>query len=304
MFLFFLIDHSGLDNAGKSTLINEWPIIKPQLAIEELKKDPVTDINTVIIRGYERKQMIAPTLGYSIHYIPDYKPFTKHKALNNDDTVASNNLRFFPKRGEKRTQVTIWDIGGQPSIRPFWSNYYRRPFDHILWVMDGSSWFLPSTHKNTSLSTTSLSFLALSNDETVDANANYLVVAEEQLGSLRHLQGMLEDLLEMDPNLLLEALQQKVIIVINKMDLVKDAKVRRAIVKCVHEAVGGQMRVLATSSYFPLTSSINHDGKVSSSESTLLSFIDNDMNALNLNEDAWLSPIELLDTILINGSPC
>lgn len=52
---------------------------------------------------------VAPTFGFSIHSLPH-----------------SGRL------------LSLWDIGGQKTIRSFWRNYFERT-DGIVWVVDSSS---------------------------------------------------------------------------------------------------------------------------------------------------------------------
>ncbi|CCE64048.1 hypothetical protein TPHA_0G02120 [Tetrapisispora phaffii CBS 4417] len=74
----------GLDNAGKSTIVNK---LLP-------KDDQILD------------NEITPTIGFQIHSF-----------------YHSEHL------------ITIWDIGGQSTLRPFWDNYFDKT-DILIWCID------------------------------------------------------------------------------------------------------------------------------------------------------------------------
>lgn len=52
---------------------------------------------------------VSPTMGFQIHRLP-----------------------------WKQYNLSIWDIGGQTTLRAFWSNYFDRT-DVVIWVIDASS---------------------------------------------------------------------------------------------------------------------------------------------------------------------
>lgn len=66
---------------------------------------------TTIIKNmlHEDVNSISPTMGFQIQSLP-YKEYT----------------------------LNMWDIGGQTSLRAFWSNYFDKT-DVVLWVIDGLS---------------------------------------------------------------------------------------------------------------------------------------------------------------------
>ena len=92
---------SGLDNAGKSTILDRW--------IRQV--DP-----TVVLSN---KIKICPTFGFEIKTLHTKSPST-----------PKNNL-------ENNLSLNFWDVGGQKSIRPFWRNYYEET-DGIVWVIDSA----------------------------------------------------------------------------------------------------------------------------------------------------------------------
>lgn len=77
----------GLDNAGKSTIVN------------------------ALLPSSRQTAEITPTVGFQIH---------------------SFQL--------KDKLVSLWDVGGQSTLRPFWENYYDRT-DLLVWVVDASQQF-------------------------------------------------------------------------------------------------------------------------------------------------------------------
>jgi len=66
---------------------------------------------TTIVKNmlHEDVDSISPTMGFRIQSLP-YKDYT----------------------------INMWDIGGQTSLRAFWSNYFDKT-DVVLWVIDGLS---------------------------------------------------------------------------------------------------------------------------------------------------------------------
>lgn len=77
----------GLDNAGKSTIINS------------------------LLPESQRTDEITPTVGFKIH------------SLQLQDKL-----------------ISLWDVGGQSTLRPFWDNYFDRT-DVLVWVVDASETF-------------------------------------------------------------------------------------------------------------------------------------------------------------------
>lgn len=75
----------GLDNAGKSTLVN------------------------ALLPTNERVESITPTVGFKIHSL-------------------SHNGKL----------LSIWDVGGQRTLRPFWENYFGRT-DIVVWCVDSAA---------------------------------------------------------------------------------------------------------------------------------------------------------------------
>ncbi|AQZ12922.1 CIN4 (YMR138W) [Zygosaccharomyces parabailii] len=57
----------------------------------------------------QRQQHVSPTIGFAIHNV-EMGPFN----------------------------VSLWDVGGQTTLRPFWDNYYDRT-DVLVWCIDVSS---------------------------------------------------------------------------------------------------------------------------------------------------------------------
>ncbi|KAI5949689.1 hypothetical protein CANMA_005496 [Candida margitis] len=66
---------------------------------------------TTIVKNmlHEDVDIISPTMGFQIQSLP-YKGYT----------------------------LNMWDIGGQTSLRAFWSNYFDKT-DVVMWVIDGLS---------------------------------------------------------------------------------------------------------------------------------------------------------------------
>lgn len=101
-FINFFAYFSGLDNAGKSTVLDRW--IKSQ-----------SEVNDSASASADKKDTkICPTFGFEIKTILTTLP----------DSHSPIRLNF-------------WDIGGQKSIRPFWRNYYEET-DAIVWVIDSA----------------------------------------------------------------------------------------------------------------------------------------------------------------------
>lgn len=63
----------------------------------------------------EQNSKIIPTIGFQINNI-----------------VCSNDLET-PLR--KECNVSIWDVGGQTTLRPFWDNYFDKT-DVLIWCID------------------------------------------------------------------------------------------------------------------------------------------------------------------------
>ncbi|CCD26465.1 Arf family GTPase CIN4 NDAI_0H02920 [Naumovozyma dairenensis CBS 421] len=82
----------GLDNSGKSTLVNRLQISCSNEKQPSLEVDKMTEI--------------TPTIGFRIISFP-----------------IKDNL------------ISIWDIGGQTSLRPFWNNYFDKT-NILIWCID------------------------------------------------------------------------------------------------------------------------------------------------------------------------
>lgn len=93
------VPNSGLDNAGKTTIV---------------KRILGEDVNEV-----------SPTLGFNIRTII-------HQGY-------SLNVCAHLSRSSRRSQLTlgVGDIGGQTSLRPYWRNYFETT-DAVIWVVDSS----------------------------------------------------------------------------------------------------------------------------------------------------------------------
>ncbi len=98
----FIKKFRGLDNAGKSSILNWW--LHSPLNSEKI---PST-----------LNKSISPTFGFEI------KSIITTEFESNSKKIPSCRLNF-------------WDIGGQRSIRPFWRNYYEET-DAIVWVIDST----------------------------------------------------------------------------------------------------------------------------------------------------------------------
>lgn len=61
-----------------------------------------------LLPSHERKEEITPTIGFQI------------KTLTLDDSGK---------------HVSLWDIGGQKTLRPFWDNYFDKT-DILIWCID------------------------------------------------------------------------------------------------------------------------------------------------------------------------
>ena len=72
------------------------------------------------------------------------KAFKGETAKNLPPTKGFN----FQKFEYKRTFFTLWDLGGQKSIRKYWEDYYQKENDCIIYVIDSSdSYRLEETGK-------------------------------------------------------------------------------------------------------------------------------------------------------------
>ena len=72
------------------------------------------------------------------------KAFKGETAKNLPPTKGFN----FQKFEYKRTFFTLWDLGGQKSIRKYWEDYYQKENDCIIYVIDSSeSYRLEETEK-------------------------------------------------------------------------------------------------------------------------------------------------------------
>lgn len=57
-------------------------------------------------------------------------------------SIEFNSLFYFEltqiiKKNKNRFKVSIWDVGGQRTLRPFWRNYYEQT-DSLIWVVDAT----------------------------------------------------------------------------------------------------------------------------------------------------------------------
>ncbi|KAI3652688.1 hypothetical protein MP228_002113 [Amoeboaphelidium protococcarum] len=107
----------GLDNAGKSTILYSFEQL--QTTTEPAQQcDEVADMIGNLNLDHAK---ISPTVGFQIK-------------------------SFLHKAGYL---LTIWDIGGQRSIRPYWRNHYAQT-DALVFVIDGTDRerLLPDNNEN------------------------------------------------------------------------------------------------------------------------------------------------------------
>lgn len=95
------IFNSGLDNAGKTTILKRF------------NGEPI--------------DTISPTLGFNIKTL-EHKGKTlidmSHKFLHNRFLLTGYTLN-------------LWDVGGQKSLRSYWRNYFEST-DGLVWVVDSA----------------------------------------------------------------------------------------------------------------------------------------------------------------------
>jgi ADP-ribosylation factor-like protein 2 len=103
----------GLDNAGKTTVLQRF------------LNDDIDEI--------------SPTVGFNIktfQYNPANPPHPPPSPSTQID--ETNTLPLSNSSSERDPfHVTIWDIGGQSTIRSFWSNYFSHT-DGLVWVIDST----------------------------------------------------------------------------------------------------------------------------------------------------------------------
>lgn len=91
----------GLDNAGKTTVLNRF-------------------------LGNDVSQ-ISPTVGFNIQTIPYvFSP-----------NSASSSIPEPHHNSDQSYTLTLWDVGGQHTIRSFWGNYFSKT-DGLIWVIDST----------------------------------------------------------------------------------------------------------------------------------------------------------------------
>ena len=98
------LPHSGLDNAGKTTV-------------------------TASLTGGDTSTT-APTVGFEIRTL-----LVSGRLADGGGGVAEASSSATPTPTTRR--VNIWDVGGQKTLRPFWRNYFEAT-DGLVWVVDAS----------------------------------------------------------------------------------------------------------------------------------------------------------------------
>lgn len=95
---------------GLTTIIRKERLKEKQLRLLVLGLDNAGK-SSVVARWLHRSSIddIAPTFGFSIH-----------------DLHINGSL------------LTVWDVGGQESIRPFWRSYYEGETEAVCFVVDAS----------------------------------------------------------------------------------------------------------------------------------------------------------------------
>ncbi|KAL3230047.1 hypothetical protein RNJ44_01410 [Nakaseomyces bracarensis] len=68
-----------------------------------------------ILPASERNESITPTVGFQIH-----------------------SVQIHSKQDSQDYTVSMWDVGGQRTLRPFWDNYFDKT-DVLVWCIDISS---------------------------------------------------------------------------------------------------------------------------------------------------------------------
>jgi ADP-ribosylation factor-like protein 2 len=106
----------GLDNAGKTTVLQRF-----------------------LGQGIDQ---ISPTVGFNIK-TTQYMPPSSSTSSPSSPLSATSTPLITPTTSpatpttEHPYTVTIWDIGGQSTIRSFWSNYFSHT-DGLIWVIDST----------------------------------------------------------------------------------------------------------------------------------------------------------------------
>lgn len=146
----------GLDNAGKSSIVQEWGVFSH--AYERLSEEQHMTIN-----------------------IDDDSEDTEDIKISNSLLPTTVNNVIEPTFGfsckalvYKQFSVSVWDLGGQCSLRPFWCSYYDGRVAAIVWVIDMSDERLEESIKEfrrlkDTLSTPDLdSKMTLENEKKID----------------------------------------------------------------------------------------------------------------------------------------
>lgn len=101
LFLFWNVFCSGLDNAGKTTILKRF------------NGEPI--------------DTISPTLGFNIKTL-------EHKGENSNESALRNSKNNLLLTGYT---LNLWDVGGQKSLRSYWRNYFEST-DGLVWVVDAA----------------------------------------------------------------------------------------------------------------------------------------------------------------------
>lgn len=120
----------GLDNSGKSTILKAF-----------LKED-VSAVEPTV--GFSIRSQVYSLLSSDV--IPKERPMHQHESLdeNFDRLCTLKKLGNASEVGHdslgrpRQVKLSLWDIGGQSTIRQFWSHYYNEKCDGIIWVLDAT----------------------------------------------------------------------------------------------------------------------------------------------------------------------
>lgn len=129
----------GLDNAGKTTVLQRFlnqPIdnISPTVGfnIKTVKYQQSPPQQRQQEQAYEQNgQQSHPT-----HDLGRNSPQNNHCSPQEEEQNQPTPPQH-PHHQQQSFSLTIWDVGGQSTIRSFWSNYFANT-DGLIWVIDST----------------------------------------------------------------------------------------------------------------------------------------------------------------------